>query len=645
MGRIIDWISEIKKQIYEQKFLILFIVVSFWTLPLSTFLPGSGLDPSWTIGINLAYLNNLSFGTGIEFTYGVLGFLGNPLILDYHMWLLSFTFSVFTHFLFVFSIYLLLKKISARWYHYIIFIPVFLFAFPVISSSWFLLVSLSIFLFLILIQNEISKGNYYYLAAIGFLLAVVSLIKFDMLWNSLYLLLGFCCINFIQKRDIRQIITLLISYTLSFFMLWLISRQALPDIVAYVIGGYELTKGYSEAMAFIGPFWQVCLGIISLLFLLVVGIYLFISKRKEALIFFVLNGIILFSAFKSGFVRQDGHILEFLGIFIIFFGILLVFLTIGSLENTKKTLIFSILTIVFIGLFIVSIHLVLPHTLQSNIVTNNAHAGTLFSLMVNQNLFNQTVFIQKEKIQQDYSLNTSILENISNYSVDILPWDIALCWAYDLNWTPRPVFQSYTAYTPYLDNLNSQHFIDGTRAPERILYSYNSIDGRYPLFDEPETFRTILEHYSYVGRSGSFILLSRTPYTSGDREVKLGSATFRMGEPVKVPAYDGEIFGNISVHYSIWGNIEKTLFKPDPLYIRFISKTGLISKKYRFIPDTASDGLLLSQYVSNTDIFTRIFQGHMINDIQSIIIETDHPEEYSNDIGITFIGKPINSTK
>ena len=217
-----------------------------------------------------------------------------------------------------------------------------------------------------------------------------------------------------------------------------------------------------------------------------------------------------------------------------------------------------------------------------------------------------------------------------------------MCWAYDLNWSPRPVFQSYTAYTPYLDAINNQHFADSGESPKRILYFYSSIDGRYPLFEEPKTFRTIFNNYSYVDQSNGFILLNRSPRPVDDAE-DIDLKTVKMGEPIGVPEYNGEVFGHIDVQYTLFGSLMKTVYKPEPVYVQFHLKDGTTSQWYRFIPDNAVNGLFLSQYVGDADTLAWIFQGHLINDIHTITIRTDHPEYYEDTIQVRFVGLPIQS--
>ena len=50
----------------------------------------------------------------------------------------------------------------------------------------------------------------------------------------------------------------------------------------------------------------------------------------------------------------------------------------------------------------------------------------------------------------------SVLEKVQGKTIDIIPWEFSLIPGNQLNWKPRPIIQSYSAYTEKLDELNYQ---------------------------------------------------------------------------------------------------------------------------------------------------------------------------------------------
>jgi hypothetical protein len=637
---MVYYLNEIKNIIINYIYLIIFLFLGFWELPLLIRYPDMSLDSSWNVGMNLAFSNSFQFGKDVIFTYGLLGFLENPLYNDYTLWTMSVIFLVFVHFLFIFAIYFLLRSCSARWYHYLMFIPIFLLLLPIIRPHWGLLLASCIFLYLILTGKSKKPLIYAYLASTGLLLAIVSLLKFDMFINSIILITLFTILCFLLKREFLEPLTVIAAYICSLFVIWFATGQNFFNIPSYITGGLELTKGYTAAMAVSGQGWHLLILFTIIIFFALILVYSFFNKEWDIVIFLVLTSFIVFSAFKSVVVRQDyGHMIEAIWIFLLFLAIILVFFTTRS-NNTYTKIFNAAISIAAIVLIIVlSIVIVsgAPWVIQSNSYT---HAGTnlvVYKSLTDKTGFDEGVNKNKEQLALRYAVNPAIIQMVAGKSIDIIPWDISIAWANGLNWSPSPVFQSYSAYTSYLDNRNRNH-ISGDNPPEYILFSYKSIDRRYPLFDEPGTFSAILHNYTYVNQSGEFILITRITKPGPVQEVFLGSAVSYLGKPVIIPEYPGEIFGNISVTYSPMGAVLTTIYKPEPVYIRFILKNGVITERYRFIPDVAKNGLFLSQFVGDSDTLGWLFQGNLMNNIGSIIIETDHPEYYSGQYRVNFTG-------
>lgn len=59
---------------------------------------------------------------------------------------------------------------------------------------------------------------------------------------------------------------------------------------------------------------------------------------------------------------------------------------------------------------------------------------------------------------QLFALPSEITDKIGRKSVDIVPWEIVFPYFNRLNYNPRPVVQSYAAFTPYLINLNYEKY-------------------------------------------------------------------------------------------------------------------------------------------------------------------------------------------
>ena len=100
-------------------------------------------------------------------------------------------------------------------------------------------------------------------------------------------------------------------------------------------------------------------------------------------------------------------------------------------------------------------------------------------------------------------LSDALLNRIGKAPVDAYPWEATVLFANDLNWSPRPVCQSYTAYQPDLDEANARHY-RSPDGPRFILYYPEAIDDEHPYFVDPLTLQELFLHFDVIGRAGRF---------------------------------------------------------------------------------------------------------------------------------------------
>jgi hypothetical protein len=506
---------------------------------------------------------------------------------------------------------------------------------------------ISVALFTVVVKKEKRTWDFICLAAMGLLCAVATLIKFDMaIILGAVVLISFIAFK-ANKKSLVYGACLFISYIIFFLISWALIGQPLTGLVDYVTYGLDISSGYT-AMAVQGFSYQtmaICLFLLSAVSLLTIFAYS-IKKRADIAIFLLISAPLLFSAYKYGFVRNDQHVLLFLQIFGLMFGLLLVALTTGPKKDTSSSIgklyvPLSLLCLVMMTALIVPN---VYYTLKSDsLFTSPGAYGQAFSALVDGSSFNNLVSAQKNNIMDSSPLDAGTLGYIGNRTVDIFPWDISVCWAYGLNWSPRPMFQSYNAYTSKLDTLNSGHFTLES-GPGVVLYADKSVDGRYPPFDEPSTFRALLNNYTYYGSTGQFIMLNKTNFAPNyGQVVDLGNEQAGMGQFIEVPQFDGAVFGRIYVNYSIYGMAMDLLYKPSNLYIQFRLTNGSYTQKYRFIPAQAVDGVFLSKYIQNNDDIASVFQGNTSGDIAAIAITADAPADYSKYVKAEFFGEKAKS--
>lgn len=218
--------------------------------------------------------------------------------------------------------------------------------------------------------------------------------------------------------------------------------------------------------------------------------------------------------------------------------------------------------------------------------------------------------IQNEKNIASNKLPSEIRNKIGNAKVDVYPWDYTIVKANNFNWQPRPVIQSYAAYTSTLDGKNAAHF-RSEKAPEYLIFDLNkitfnlngdkleSIDNRYLLNDEPQTILEIIQNYATVFSDEDFIVYKKNKKTNTLNSVITKTETAQWNKWIEIPD-SASSFTRMKVHTSnsFSGKLKSAVYKDELYYIYLRNKNGSIFQ-YRFVPKNATDGLWIAPFFNN----------------------------------------------
>jgi hypothetical protein len=167
-------------------------------------------------------------------------------------------------------------------------------------------------------------------------------------------------------------------------------------------------------------------------------------------------------------------------------------------------------------------------------------------------------------LREAVSLPPAVLAALTGHRVHVDPQDVAIVWAYGLEWAPLPVFQAYSAYTPELDRANARR-LDDPRGPERILrVAEGSIDDRIQSWETPEYALARLCRYRELVAVERFQVLERGSDRCGP-EREIGAALAQDGEVVSVPAPsapDRIVVARLLERPSFGERVRSALFKP-----------------------------------------------------------------------------------
>jgi hypothetical protein len=623
-----------KRHIRNLVIILVFGAIGFSTIQDFLVFPYSGIESSWVVGLNMARIYGLQFGKDVVFPFGPLGFMYYPFFCEFNTWFISAVFCVFVHCLFIYSIIIMIKKLSICPRDCVLMGVVLMFALPVTRIEYELLFSVLMLLYLSIVSPYSTPHLLILYIFVSFMMAAASLIKFTAALIAVSIIL-FMTIFCLCRKRVTHLCCILFVYAVSILVLLAAAGQKIANFPAYLSNSCEIVRGYSAAMSLAGPGREICVGLYAvglLIFLLLDSIL----KNKTGLKYFIFIslGFVLVN-FKHGFVRHDAS-----HIYIFFANTLLVFCSMYVAHKKQLSLLSRCLSLILIFVLIAFIFKGLPRQINPDIPRRLKMVSSAVSLATNNTAARAKILEDtKNKMKNAYPLSNETLEYIGGRPMDIMPWEISLPFAYNMKWSPRPVFQCYSAYTDELDMLNSQYF-ESVNAPDFLLYALGAIDGRYPLFDEPATFRTILRNYKPVFIDGRFIILKKTDANSSAPSETITVLDTELGKSIRVPkTKGGYLYAKIYMEYNLLGKIANLVYKSPNIFIGLITVDGN-KFLHRFVFSTARNGIFLSQYISSLGDLFEVWNGRPNNNLDAIVIFAPNRYFYNRHIRVEFFEVP-----
>ncbi len=430
-----------------------------------------------------------------------------------------------------------------------------------------------------------------------------------------------------------------IFYGLGLFGIILFSE---PSLFAYLKGYSEITSGYSSAMSYIGS--PVELGM-ALLEIALTLILLAVVARDKNAGFSAAMLLIILLTFKHGFVRQGAHVLRF------FFSmpLILALCAVQIHPGGWRKFAYGVHLYGLI-LCLISYHhysTLFPANYPPNILRPLAPALVFQKA---EYLFDPTSLQAELREQSRANLQAVTLPNevrnaIGNATIDIIPWEVSIVPANQLNWKFRPVFQSQAAYRTYLDFANRDDLAEEPR--DFLLYHFHAVDGRHPFFAEPATAFYYTCHYQISPRVPTFVPLQKfanlmvlEPAARSRCGGETPGRTLSVGwnEWATLTPADGKMVrAAIAFEYSAIGKLAKLFFRVPPIQITVVDASG-IERSYKILMGNADDGVWLSHLPKDDVEVFAFFQGQLPSRIDRFQFSTPNPSLFQPTIEVQLFG-------
>jgi hypothetical protein len=541
--------------------------------------PSVGLDPSWTMGLHY-WSRGAANGQPVDFTYGPLGFLSAPTNWARLTALLAVTFTLVVR---AALAYLLLRLVLARQLLISSVAALWLVMAVVDGGGTAETLEWLAFAWALFRWDRCIVAGSRLLLVEGMSIGIAGLVKTG---SALVVAVVLIVVNLaLGHRGWRaragRVVGLLGVATLAVVVGWALSGQPFSQFVPWLHASGSLVDGYG-AMALEEPGRGPEYGWAIAGMAVVAGVWWICSENRPWAPLLLLG--FLYLEFKHGFVRHDAHSVTFF--LALLTGLLLVpHGQVGPAPWARN------LQIALVQVFALLLLAVVPfpvHALPGPIssIRSLVREG---SLLTSGREWKQQKSQTQASMRRDYALDEKVLDALHG-GVQVDPWDAGVVYAYDLQWHPVPIFQLYSAYTPWLDERNANALTEDP--PARILRSatYSSIDGRFGLFESPRYQYEEACRYHEVASSKSWQVLALGPSRCG-RWHLLGQYNAGGGRSVAVPqpsAPDAAVIARISFSPSQIDHLLDLILKsPNTPQI------CLDDRCYRFVTATAGGPLLI----------------------------------------------------
>jgi hypothetical protein len=564
--------------------------------------PEIGLDPSWHLTLQLAAIQGKVFGREFIFTYGPLGYLLIHAAVNKTLLLLCDIF-IIASLLSIYRALLALRPTSLN-----VFLLIGLAV--VTKICWW--ANPSAILFTILcywLWRVYDRGDWMSTAAGGMAALVLFFgkVNYGLIVGLLVPAYGICLLTLHKNRKVHGLLLLF-----GFPVLVQLGGLALHvDMPKYLRSGIELIAGYNEAMYAYSrnPYWQ--LGPAALLLLFMGGLLVWGGRRfpwREQVILLPLIGLATLLLFKNAFTRSDElHNPSFY----MAFPLLLTVWYIGW--RGAMPVRFLLLASLCTSLALLTTPTAVGGFTQSVSGTPLDYGHQLTTLPWHEDASHLQTNLRSRF--PEATLPTKIRSTIGQSSVDVMPWESSLAVLNGLNYQPRPISQSYSAYTPWLDNLNVR-FLTSTNAPDFILYACAqamAIDGRPAAWDESLTKMALMENYAldsefqlpmcvWANQSlapANVFLLKRIPRLRHWVPIATNTVSLALGESLPIPNTTNLVFLTLKVNRTILGKLASAALSPEMLIACFEYQDGSPGY-YQAVLPILQTGVLINRRVEST---------------------------------------------
>jgi hypothetical protein len=558
------------------------VLLTIATWPVDSIIASAGFDSSWTIGLNLAVAQHLVFGREIVFNYGPLGFTAYPVAVTTGTLTAALAVSFLVQAALVTTMIVCLRRCASLPLAVVVAVPAAVLIGRIVADPM-LVIAFGLTSMALTVPPD-SEARWRTILAVGggLVAAFACLVKL----NDGVAAAAIVAIGLAAGASPRRALALgAASFSASLLVMWLALSQPLGALPDYVRNSWEVIHGYGEALGLTVSGWSgrgelLLLGASTVVLSLAAWLLSrpLARRRRIGLVLAVLmpHYFLLREIFTRWSVTRGAY-------FALLAGIALM------LPWGRRTRVLGLACAVILG-WVAMVTFERPFDDTFNPFTRAhyfvAQAKTALIASDRRVVFHEG----RSEISGAVRVAPKVLAQLRGHCVNVEGDEIALIWRYRLHWCPLPALQSFSAFTPRLDEMDAHAYEDARGGPERVLRNLSAPDTRNPSWESPAAFVALFCNFANVAQKGEWEALARIPNRCGPPRTIAVLHTSLEAAPVQIPPAPPGTALVAQIDGLGVAGLEGLASVVWHAALRIITING---DSFRVAPATADDGLLL----------------------------------------------------
>jgi len=555
----------------------------------------ASLDGAWQSVMYEAHAHHWQFGKQVIFTFGPWGFLTAHFVPPAGMmvravWEIAAKLALALGFV-ALSAGLSRLRRAAFLAALAVFLPLFL------DTASLLFIALAVLEWLF--EPEISPAL---VAAALAALAFLSQVKFTFCLVSAAGV-GLAALSLGMRGHWRRAAATAGGFAAAFLILWVAAGQNPVKLPSFLRYSWEVAMGYSGAMGLDETMSVFLWGAGAMLLNLRFAVQLWRRGNNRALLWpmAVFLAAAWFLAWKHGFTRADDHVLGFFC-----FSLLMALALPGRpILGARANWLYANVACCCAGMWCADPGLI-------------AQVPRLFGYHLEwsaQDLLHPAAFRrdflraagQVRKAAERPQLRAAV----GGATIDLIDYEQGILLLNGLNYDPRPIFQSYSTYTPRLLSKNLG-FYQSPNAPDFVLVRLGAIDGRLAAEDDSLVLAEIPRRYDIASVTDDGILFRRKAVPPPSRffsHDQVLETTVGLGTEIQVPPPDGcAEWLEADFEMTRLGRLRTLFYKPPQVFLVAIDDRNR-EHRFRVIPGITAEGFLLQPLLDSPGDYAAFARG------------------------------------